>query len=276
MENNHVKLEIPSKQTEISIHFVGDVHLGASGCDKERFKAKVKEIASDKNAYWIDMGDDCDCITTDDPRFSMSAYPSNAKLSDFVVENQAKEYIRITKPIASQCIGKHLGNHEAKFTKHKNFDVHQYIIEANNLRSLAYCALTKLFFIIKGGTAFTTTIFSHHGAGGATTTAGALNKVEKFIFSHKADIYLMAHTHQLATKEYPRLGTQETYSEHAKIVERPQILLLTGGYLRTYQQGVTGYGEVKGYQPIKLGSPKITFNREQHNKIDQYVMRVVA
>jgi hypothetical protein len=94
-------------------------------------------------------------------------------------------------------------------------------------------------------------IYGHHGSGGAATPGGKLNRLLRFMNDFDADIYAIGHVHDVVVKSWPRIGANNACD---KLIEIPRIGIVTGSYLRTYTQGSTGYGEVKGYSPVPLGA----------------------
>jgi len=99
----------------------------------------------------------------------------------------------------------------------------------------------------------------HHGAGGAQTKGGKINRLKKFMDAFEADIYMMGHVHD-------QTGTREVVLSvnHAgtKLIQKEKIGVISGGYLKTYSQDVTTYGEVAGYSPTTMGAAWVTIKPE--------------
>ena len=65
----------------------------------------------------------------------------------------------------------------------------------------------------------------------------------------------MGHVHEKMTHQSVPLDGDDKCS---KIVQAPQLGVITGSYLKTYAEGVTTYGEQRGYSPVALGAAVIT------------------
>ena len=67
----------------------------------------------------------------------------------------------------------------------------------------------------------------------------------------EADIFFMGHVHdQMGARLTPLCAD----SDCLKIRNRTRLGVVSGSYLKTYAQGVTTYGEQKGYEPTTLGA----------------------
>jgi hypothetical protein len=54
-----------------------------------------------------------------------------------------------------------------------------------------------------------------------------------------------------------RLQVLEANADCTKLTNRTKIGVVSGSYLKTYAQGVTSYGEQKGYEPTTLGAAHV-------------------
>jgi hypothetical protein len=105
------------------------------------------------------------------------------------------------------------------------------------------------------------TLWAWHGQGGGQTIAYPLNKLEKKVGDHDADIYMMGHTHKAEAVKKPRLGiVGGERGGQPRITHRDKVLVSTGSFLRGYTQGsragglpAGGYVEKAGMSPVALG-----------------------
>lgn len=102
-------------------------------------------------------------------------------------------------------------------------------------------------------------VFIHHGAGAANSTGGKINRLKAFVDMVEADLVMTGHLHDALSKPFLRLSTNELVTE---ITQKGIMGLITGSYLKTYAQGFTGYGEMRGYAPSTLGATRARFTPE--------------
>ena len=99
----------------LTFYPLGDIHLGSSNCDKKLLKETIAEIKANPKARWGGMGDYCEWITKDDPRFASGGIDEEIvrignldRIGDVYVEALAE----MLKPIADKCWFFGRGNHE--------------------------------------------------------------------------------------------------------------------------------------------------------------------
>ncbi|KKK44297.1 hypothetical protein LCGC14_3167350, partial [marine sediment metagenome] len=101
--------------------------------------------------------------------------------------------------------------------------------------------------------------YLHHGAGAAQTSGGKINRLEDFMKKNRADIYMIGHVHDKMARRQQPIGANASCN---KLVHKNRIGVISGSYLKTYQQGSIGYGEQKGYAPVSLGAAWVRINPE--------------
>lgn len=267
---------------------LGDLHLGNPGCDLSRIKRDIKEIEEDPFSIWVGLGDYGDYIQPSDKRFSADSLDDEAKLNLGRLGMHYMERARdLFMPIRHKCLGLILGNHEDKYFRQSNWeDGHSWLCQELEVKNLRYSALMDVVFL-RGRTAFEKVLYSrseanlksvksegskfrlycHHGSGGAATPSGKLNALIRHMNNFEADVYMMGHVHQCTGQKLVRLGADDGCK---KLVEYSRIGAICGSYLKTYKEGHTGYGEIKGYSPTALGPAKIRitpYKRELHAEI---------
>jgi len=261
-----------SRSDKFRIWNLSDLHYMAKGCDENGIDRDLKEIADDPYSFWLGGGDMCDFIGHTDKRFDPDAVAEWISVKDLGnlgkvgMEHLAKKF----RPIKHKCLGLLIGNHEKKYelqTEHEG--LHHWLCHELGVPSLEYCALFDLVFCrtnkakegqpelktelppANSSTTETFRVFAHHGAGYAQTPGGKLNKLIQFMQSFRADLFFVGHVHDRVARREPALGAD---ANCRKLVQFDRLGLVSGSYLKTYQQGYTSYGEMKGYRPTALGA----------------------
>ena len=156
------------------------------------------------------------------------------------------------QPIAGQCIGLVYGNHEDSYQLRTDAqNMHQDLCKALGVQNLGYSCFQRIEFQ-RGNRAHGYTIRAHHGSGWAQSDGGVINRLTKFMAQTDADLTLVGHLHKMDTAKKIELRFNGT-----AMVQRVKLGVLTGTYLRTYQDGITTYAEKRGYDPVPLGSYRI-------------------
>lgn len=265
-----------SNSDEFTLWGLGDLHVGNPGCDLNRIRRDIQAVAADPYSLWVGLGDYGDYIQPTDKRFSADHLDDEAKLNLGRLGMHYMERIRdLFEPIRHKCIGLIFGNHEEKYFKQANWeDGHDWLCRELEVPNLRYSCLLDLVFMrgkpskrngclsfdraaASEGKSLSTQqfrLYCHHGSGGAATPAGKLNALIRHMGNFEADIYLMGHVHQCTGQMLVRLGADDACLH---LVEKRRLGAICGSYLKTYQAGHTGYGEVKGYQPTALGAAKV-------------------
>lgn len=260
----------------LTIWFIGDVHIGAAGADERDFQRTIELIKADKNARFIFMGDGTDCITPLDARFNgENLHPRFHTSLDHLPQAQVDYLLSLLAPIRDRCIGYHGGNHELKIkTSTRGYDpLFDYrVFFPAETADLGYgYAITRITY--EAASTHTIRLLTQHGFGGATTDGARLTRLKRMAVTwHDCDVYAMGHTHKLTVDIAPAL-TVPARGE-MRVVEKTRVFLLTGCYLRGYQQGVAGYAEMRGYDAMTLGSPYVRFRDVHSYRSNRHVLAV--
>lgn len=261
--------EIPYKRSNADFHLyaLGDIHAGTIHCVEDRIQAKVAEIARDKNAYWIGMGDYGEFITPRDKRFDESQKSIATWCEkDDIAETQRKWIVALFRPIRKKCIGLLYGNHEDTMRRFNHDNVHKHICDDLGVRNLGYSTWVRLFFRRENSTEthIIKCVFTH-GSGCAITKGAKQNKLRRFMDDFNARIYGFAHVHDIIPDYKPYMDITAQPFGQAKIVEVEAVGAMTGSWFRTYTRGVVAsYGEMKTYPPTVLGCALFTINPEKN------------
>ena len=94
-------------------------HIGSIMCYYDGIEKAVDYVKSGKNRYFIHLGDWIEAICTDDKRYN--APPEHLKSKEEQIPfKQAKEAVRLFKPIKNKIIVGLWGNHERYLSKYGN------------------------------------------------------------------------------------------------------------------------------------------------------------
>jgi hypothetical protein len=252
---------------------IGDIHLGAEGCDENKLDKLLHWVLSKEDCYVIGMGDYAECIAISDKRFCGKSVKReySGELSS-LINDQRNTVIRKFKPLADEgrLLGMITGNHEFTTTKY-SFDIMKDICSSLGVPNLGYSFFYRLTLMKKKSPHKNNVIiYGHHGWGGGRKPGASMNKMVDAVSNYDADIYLMAHDHQKYGKRLVRLGI--TDQKGVGIRERPCILARTGTFLRTCQEGDFNYSERFGFPPTDLGVVKITIEfKGQNKRLDMHI-----
>lgn len=247
------------------IYPLGDIHIGVKACDEKLFMQTVKEVADDPCAYWIGMGDYLDAVNRTDPRFDPSILPdwmTMADLSD-IVDAQLRRFGEMIEPIASKCLGLLCGNHESAITRHYERDAYREVVRLvkalggfgqDHKLALGYYGWLALSFFYSdkrtgGSRQFKLNL--HHGFGGGKLSGSKALNLERWLWTHEADLVIFGHTHSRLSGpvgvEYLDRGNK------VRIKERKGVY--SGTFLRgnTPEHDANTYPEVKGMLPMAHG-----------------------
>jgi hypothetical protein len=262
------------------------LHVGANGFAEDEVQETIEEIRTDPNAYYVGMGDWLDLVgPTDRKRWiaisNSAKYGPEEQLN--LVGSSMRDLKRILKPILNKekCVGMMVGNHEWQWVKR-----HHY----NPIRDLAE-EVDCLYMGISSHILFplldvksrkydpendAEKFFFHHGKGSGVTVASAINNVLSFRTGHEATGYMTAHVHKASSYSYNMLGTidpQTVKRQKVDFKEIPKVCCTTGGYLYSYPPGEGGYAEERGYEPVMVGSTKITMQYKKKKGRSKYKVK---
>jgi len=256
--------EIP---LDCEIVALGDTHLGSVLCHRAGIKKVIDYIQSDPARLWVHMGDWIEAIATDDGRYQTDTTQEPIPLK------QAKDAVAMFKPVAHKCVTGLSGNHENKLHRYGNLA--QYICEQLAIPYGTYSA--RVGFTHDNKILFRA--FLWHGP-----TKGAINSAAKDWEQRQANmkaalkmklkykygdcaVMLIGHVHKLIKIEPTtdqlylydsQSGTKQGYltaRQTGQFID-PDLRWYgcTGAFLKLYEDGVSGYAELAGYDPVELGA----------------------
>ena len=262
-----------SRTDEFTIWNMADIHFGNRACALGRCKADIEQIRGDPFSFWVGGGDYAEYIGLTDKRFDPDCVADRLRVKD--MGRLGKVLIAgvgdLLEPIKGKCLGLVLGNHEKKYQQAKEqSDLHASLCVKLDVPNLEYSALFDVVFVRrpsqktpilrtkpptnrKGdpfGNSSAFRFFIHHGAGFAQTPAGKLKRLLDFMSTFKADVYMVGHVHDKTGKRRVEVGGD---TRCKNLIEHERLGIISGSYLKTYAQGVTTYGEQRGYGAVPLG-----------------------
>jgi len=266
-----VDYEIKYKSKSEHVHLIGlgDIHLGHAGCDKEKLQKTIEYIRLNDHCYWVGMGDYCECINVTDPRFDPKGIDPEFQIADLdnLVTEQYTKIKEMLLPIKDSCIGVLAGNHEEKIRLKYYRDIGLDLARTLKVRYLGYDGFIRLFLwrrslgmVKRVATAYL--IYAHHGWGASRTSGAKVNRLEDFCAGFDADIIMVGHEHKKVIAP-PATKLTVAMKGGARLTERRQVAVMTGGFLKGYQESSESYIERKGYRPADLGVVKLTLHCEQ-------------
>jgi hypothetical protein len=270
-----------SRKDIFKIVYFSDIHWLARACAEKEVLKTRDEILADPFTYWIGGGDYGEFIGFGDAkRFDPDAVADSVTVKDLGSlgkRTYERVYKEIFEPIKGKCLGLIIGNHEKQYMRRlQQEDLHGWLCTEMGVANLGYsCFMDLVFQRVRGwdlekddvqalpqlmqysiskknhAGSETFRVWCHHGAGAAQTKGGKINRLTSFMRAFDADIFFMGHVHdQMGARLTPLVAD----SDCLKIRHRTKLGVISGSYLKTYAQGVTTYGEQKGYEPTTLGA----------------------
>lgn len=245
----------------ITIVPLGDVHIGHAACDEELLRRRVQEI-KEQQWYFIGMGDYCDFIPVRDARFSLDGLADWIEVSHLgdLVSHQRDRFLEFVAPIADRCLALVCGNHERKILDYYERDVYKEIAEGlRRLGGLDPSVPLELgvggwlrlrFYRSKEGSrrsgVCTVRLIAHHGFTGGRLAGGKALNMQRWLWTHDADVILFGHSHNTSIQ----VEAVEYLDRAGKVKYHRRVGAYTGTFLKTSVTGKESYAERKGYLPV--------------------------
>ena len=257
---------------------IGDVQLGAPGCDFDRLVKHVNWMHK-RGAYFLGMGEmvDLESLGNRKALRSITLYDSVENAIEDAAARYVEQFINATKHTAGKWLGLLRGHHEHVFLDGSTTE--SRICKALKAPFLGDCVMLKLKFNRVANTSTSCIIWAHHGTGGGVTMAAPLNKLERVTIHFDADIYLMAHQHKKVAAPIDQLCL--TARGKPRLVHRTKIIACTGGFLKGYEQGTRrglhpegSYIEKHMLSPVALGGILLKIRPVHTNSGDRLDLNV--
>ena len=261
---------------ELKLMPVGDLQFGAPGCDVDRLKRHL-DWGLRNDVMFIGMGDYHDFLSPSNRKYLMHAglYDTAADLIEEWYMKHLEQLKEILEPTRGRWIGLLEGHHYFEFSDGGTTDTE--LARYLDTVYLGDCAMVRLTFE-KGRDRASCVLWAHHGqGGGGNANAGSiLNKLESISSGFEADIYLMGHASKVGASPIDRL--EVTGKGEPLLRSRTKMLVATGAFMRSYQQGSKRMGRAQGsypeqgmMKPVTLGGPVISItprHGKRHYELD--------
>lgn len=216
---------------------LGDVHLGAMTCEVGKFESALRWIER-KDCRVILMGDLLEFAT----KSSVGAGWVDQVRSP---QEQLDALYEVLSPIKSKILLLLSGNHEDRCYKDTGLDVSKILADKLGVPFGGYSA----FVYLRVGKQ-NYVVHAQHGSTGARYLRTKMHAAMKTAEHTDADLYLYAHTHELASATQP----YRQYDKRGRFVAvREKVFVLTGGYLGYFGS----YAEKKNLNPSPIGIANI-------------------
>lgn len=261
MFTGHRKVFYGSKADKFDIAGIGCIHAGHSGFDRDYFEKVMAWIPEQDNWFVMGMGDYFDEITTQRHHYDVNqldkefaGYENSKGPLKRVIEYVTDQFRPLAE--AGQLLGFIEGNHDYIITKNTGYSYVMIMAEELGVPYLGHSTLFRLSFQrAKSEQRTKFDIYAVHGAYGGAKAGGKINKLEQMAKDFDANLYMMGHVHDIISYTRPRLYLDNNIN----IKDKRLAFMITGSFLKTYDEGGMGYGEKKMYSPVKIGFPKAQF-----------------
>lgn len=261
MESITRRVTISSSRAEVKIVCMGCIHHGAAGCDEKLADFWYEKILNSKDTYCILGGDLVDSIYEKDRRYSdeeVARWCFQRKWGGTLIDRQYHYALSKWEPLAKKgkILWIHAGNHEWKL---KSLASRDLTLDWARALKVPYAGLSALSHLImetpkgtgsEGGRGMRVSFFTTHGGGGAQSDGAVINRVAGMLNQYDVDIALMWHLHR---KMHVASRVMGLAKGGGSFVHRDRIAAVCGTFLDGHLEGVSGYGELKGYKPVVLG-----------------------
>ena len=261
-----------------------DVHRHARNCDVELWKEFLAWGSKKQRAHFVGVGD-YDDIGSHSERKAW-AHAKSEVHEDFrdavdeMVDEKCKAMCDELGVIQPRLIGLVDGNHSFRFADGQTYT--QRMCEYLKVPYLGLSTLTRIPFSMKPRlTTLKLDIFAHHGFGGGSTTGGSANNLEKMATVCSADIYLGGHNHHKHVVPRSIMVPNSTGGQLG-VVERRQLFIRTGSFLRAWNPNRSSYVVDKCMRPADLGVVKIEMTPKRKTyvvngrRVEQHTIKLHA
>jgi len=250
------------------VYYISDFHEGTILQYSQGLEATIERIHDDPIGAVLIGGDLAEAIMIDDKRYSSETLSKKADVPLL----QYKEVIKKLRPIANKTLAILIGNHDWKLVSRVGNLVKDYVCTELGVPYGTYSV--KLTINNPKGELMYKSFYTH-GAGNLYSCAddpvrrlANMRLMLKRKLQHKfADCVLMGtgHNHKLVvlkpipvlylTSEGKEIQQYYTGSEQQAQYIHPdhRFYFSTGSFFKLYESGVSGYGELFGFDPHELG-----------------------
>lgn len=222
---------------ELYVYPMSDVHKGAAGHDRARWREWLGYIEATPNTSLILNGD----------LFNAAILGSKSDIYSEEGNLQTSKYELTAelRPVSDQIDSLNPGNHEDRVWRATGSDPVFDVANLLGIQSRYFNPAALLVYTV-GEVEYE--MFVRHGTGGGGKRIGSkANNLEDMARVIVADIYTMGHSHTQL------IFPQEVFvREGSRVVRRRQYFAASGSFLR-YED----YAAARGMPPTKIGAPRI-------------------
>jgi hypothetical protein len=272
------EIKIDKITDKINLWLFGDVHRDTSACDVDRWRWFLKQSKECENPYYLGMGDYHDFASYKEGQKmqSIGLHDQTIEAINELVKKRNRAFAMEIKQMRNRLIGLIGGNHtwlEDGITSDEDL--------ANRMgcEYLGWVTLVSLrISFANSSSKKMVNIFACHGLGGGRVLGSQVRKVEDlFQVIPSADIYAMGHDHSRGAWPQPRL--YPVYGrDGVRIKQQRQFFCRTGSFMKSYEEGNSGYAVSKLMKPADLGALRldISFHRDRTNYEDTLITDIEA
>jgi predicted phosphodiesterase len=251
------------------IYIISDTHEGTILKYHDGLNGVIEKVKSNKNSYLVHLGDLAEAITVDDWRYSLDVVDMRSKVPLLQYTNATEELM----PIKEKILTILLGNHDWTLSRYGD-SVKDLVCKMLGVPYGTYTC--KLQIRDKRRKKIMYKMFLTHGFGFINSMADDPIRQEsnrKLSLKRKLNkkagdclIMAMGHTHQLLVadpiqtlylvddgKKVHQKYIKEATGKESYIHPDLRWYVNSGSFLKLYKEGVSGYGERMGLDPIELG-----------------------
>lgn len=206
---------------------IADVHIGSKECDLDGFKAVLRQIMSDDDAYLVLCGDILDNAVCS-PASVFQGSPSEAM----------ETAVKLIKPLADsgKILGMVSGNHEQRTSRLADVDISEVLAYRLGVQDVYRQNMAFVRINLKGnGTQDTYNLLLMHGASKSRKDRFHVEGVDAFISGHVHDPYVGR-------------NARLVFSQKGRVSVEPIVHVTCCSFLN-----YGGYGAAKMY-PVKATS----------------------
>jgi len=232
---------------EIEILPLADLHIGDIHSDGKKIQEWLDYIQFTENCFTILNGDLMNTATV--------SSISDSYLEALTPMSQLEQCVKLFGPIKDKILAVTGGNHERRIWKESGIDTVGLMCEQLGIGD-RYSPGQAMVFVSfgkqsphKGNQPMLYTILCLHGSGGGRKEGGKLQRLVDLSEIADADIFLHSHTHLplIARNAYYRVDKRRF-----AVIKVDRLYINTSSSIE-----YGGYGEIQGFRPNSLETPKI-------------------
>lgn len=239
-----IKIDLSESLRQVELHTFADLHLGDCHVDHDLIKQRLREVASNDNAYIILNGD----LLNNATKTSVS----DSYAEDIPPMQQIQTAVEMFEPLKDKILAITSGNHERRTYQKEGIDLMEIVARQIGLYD-RFSKAAALVFLRFGrndkGRRHLYTIYANHGSGGGRKEGAKAIRLADMASIVDADIYIHSHTHLPIVMKQAFNRVDYPNSSVAMV---DKLFVNTGA---TLDYG--GYGEIFEFKPASKDNPVI-------------------